>query len=119
MQQGLNGLSRGELAPAAPDLLAAGGDMATAANTQPPVTGVASALRQGPISGGLPPVAAPSGTAPAARPPAAGAAPAAVPPLRDLLQERGIVLRNYSPGQYTHLACPQCQGAGRGRMQHV
>jgi len=31
-------------------------------------------------------------------------------PLRDLLQDKGIVMRNYSPGQYTHLACPQCQG---------
>lgn len=101
------------MAPAAPDLLAAGGDMATAANTQPPVTGAASALRQSAASTGLPaqpPAAAENLRMPAAVPFAAAPAAPGAPPLRDLLQERGIVLRNYSPGQYTHLSCPQCQG---------
>lgn len=31
-------------------------------------------------------------------------------PLRDLLQERGIVLKVYSEGEHSHLHCPSCQG---------
>jgi hypothetical protein len=35
---------------------------------------------------------------------------ASVTPIRDLLQERSIVLRLYVPGQHNGLLCPQCQG---------
>ncbi len=31
-------------------------------------------------------------------------------PIRDLLLERNIVLRQYAPGQHNGLLCPQCQG---------
>jgi hypothetical protein len=31
-------------------------------------------------------------------------------PLRDLLEEKGIALQSYAPGQYNNLHCPQCLG---------
>ena len=37
--------------------------------------------------------------------------------LRDLLAERNIVLRSYSPGQQNHLPCPQCQGGDSKEKQ--
>lgn len=33
-----------------------------------------------------------------------------MPPVRDLLLEEGITLREYSPGQKPHMLCPKCQG---------
>lgn len=101
----------GLLSSSAPDSQRGSGDSRPAAA---PSAALGSATGR-PASAGLPssgaPEASASGrehTAPDRQ--AADTALASRVPLRDLLQERNIVLRSYSAGQHNGLMCPVCQG---------